>query len=226
MRKNMLVIGILFMAFSVKGQGNLSSINQKHGITVTFENEDKSLDSEIQEGLVRIIFKVYPRLMKDFNSKARKELTVKIDTAYNGVAYAHNGQITISSQWLHKRPEDLDLITHEVMHIIQSYPSNAGPGWLTEGIADYVRYKYGVDNVGAGWSLPSFKPTQSYTDSYRVTARFLLWITGIYNENLVVQLDESLRNKAYSLELWEKYTGKSLEELWRLYSNNPELPSD
>lgn len=222
----MLVIGILFMAFSVKGQGNLSSINQKHGITVTFENEDKSLDSEIQEGLVRIIFKVYPRLMKDFNSKARKELTVKIDTAYNGVAYAHNGQITISSQWLHKRPEDLDLITHEVMHIIQSYPSNAGPGWLTEGIADYVRYKYGVDNVGAGWSLPSFKPTQSYTDSYRVTARFLLWITGIYNENLVVQLDESLRNKAYSLELWEKYTGKSLEELWRLYSNNPELPSD
>lgn len=88
-------------------------------------------------------------MVKDFNPKALKTLEIKIDTAYIGVAYAINGKITISSKYLRKKPQDLDVITHEVMHIVQAYPNNSGPGWLTEGIADYVRYKYGNDNKSA-----------------------------------------------------------------------------
>ncbi len=48
------------------------------------------------------------------------------------------------------------------MHIVQNYGRSTRPGWLTEGIADYVRYKYGVDNVGSKWALPDYKAGQSY----------------------------------------------------------------
>lgn len=203
----------------------LAHAQQRDGssISITFINEDPTLDPNIQEGLMDIIYKVYPVLMKDFNADARKDLRVKIDTIYEGVAYAHNGQVTISSKWLRAKPKDLDLITHEVMHIIQDYPNNSGPGWLTEGIADYVRARYGVNNADAGWSMPELASSHHYTDSYRITARFLTWISQHYDENLIPKLDKNLREKTYSQELWKSYTGKTLDELWKLYVQDPRL---
>ncbi len=199
-----------------------AAFSQKN-IKIFVTNEDTTLSPDIIAGFENIIYKVYPKLMKDFNKKARTDITVKIDTTYDGVAYAHNGQVTVSSQWLHKKPEDLDLMTHEIMHIIQSYSNNAGPGWLTEGIADFVRYKYGVDNTKAGWSLPNFSNDHSYKNSYRVTARFLLWVSQNYDKKIVYKLDKKLRAKDYTPELWEKYTKLNVDQLWDAYSKNSNL---
>lgn len=223
MKNSLFLVCTLLWFCALHAQENPSTVTKNGGITVTLENEDVTLDSGIKDGLLEIIFEVYPKLTRDFNPQALQELQVKIDTAYKGVAYAHNGQIVISSKWLHQKPEDLDLMTHEAMHIIQAYPHNAGPGWLTEGIADYVRHIYGVNNEGAGWSLPRYASNQKYTDSYRVTARFLVWISKEYDQDFVVKLDKHLRKRTYSNELWEKYTNKSLDELWDLYSRNPEI---
>ncbi|QDH79892.1 secretory protein [Echinicola soli] len=189
--------------------------------TLTFVNQDPELDEQVKEGLIKTFFKVYPKMSKAFNKDATKKVTVTIDTAYNGVAYAHDGKITIASKWLDKKPGDLDVITHEGMHLIQAYPDGAGPGWLTEGIADYVRYAYGVDNEGAGWSLPDVAPEHSYENSYRITARFLLWITQAYDKRFVKEMDKHMRSKTYSDSLWKQYTGLTLDELWETYSNNP-----
>lgn len=186
-------------------------------------NEDSKLSPSIAEGFENIIYKVYPKLVNDFNKNARMDITVKIDTTYNGVAYANDGRVTVSSKWLHAKPNDLDLITHEIMHIIQSYPNGAGPGWLTEGIADFVRYKYGVDNEGAGWSLPEFSAEHHYTNSYRVTARFLVWISQNHDKKFVRRMDDKLRADDYSPKLWEKYTGHDVDQLWDDYSKNPSL---
>lgn len=223
MKKTLLLGLSLLFAFPVVAQKNNVSVTTNNDITVTFENEDSSLNPVVEQGFLNIIFEVYPKLVTDFNEAARQEIRVKIDTAYTGVAYAHNGEVTVSSNWMQKRPEDLDLMTHEIMHIIQSYPRGAGPGWLTEGIADYVRHVYGVDNVGAKWALPDYNSNQSYTDSYRVTARFLVWITERFDEKLVVNLDSNLRNKTYTSKSWKQYTGKTLDELWALYDEDPEL---
>ena len=208
-----------FLAISVTGG------LQAQKYTLTYTSQDKTLDPSIQKGIEKIFKKVYPKLVKDFNKNSQKEVTIKIDTAYDGVAYAHQGAITISSAWLHKKPEDLDLVTHELMHLVQSYPGGAGPGWLTEGIADYVRYKYALDNEGAGWSLTPFESTQSYKNSYRITARFLLWATQNYDKKLIEKLDSDLRNKKYSPQTWEQYTGKTVDELWKEYATKPELNS-
>ncbi|UGU15696.1 basic secretory family protein [Sinomicrobium kalidii] len=196
---------------------------RKKGKTLIFTNDDPGLKKEVRSGLIKNFFKVYPKLVRDFNPRATDTVRVKIDTAYNGVAYAHNGKVTISSRWLEKKPGDTDVITHEVMHLVQAYPPDSGPGWLTEGIADYVRYVYGVDNEKAGWSLPAYEPGHHYENSYRITARFLVWLTENRNKDIVPLLDEHMRNKTYSPELWKTYTSKSLDDLWTMYQASPEL---
>lgn len=213
---------IIFITISVLLISSCKSRNLDK-IKVTLTNNDKTLNLEIEEGFIEIVQNVYPKLMHDFNTNARKDVAIKIDTTYKGVAYANNGQITVSSAWMHKNPKDLDLITHEIMHIIQNYPNDSGPGWLTEGIADYVRAKYGVDNQSAGWSMTPFSSSQHYTNSYRITARFLTWLSQKYDPLLVNKLDENLRDNTYSSKLWKEYTGKSLDELWELYSNDPTI---
>lgn len=223
--KKLIFCGSLLAFPVLLAQNNEIPFANKEFISVSLESEDPNFDPAIKEGLVNIILEVYPRLVKDFNSDAIQHLKVKIDTAYTGVAYANNGQVTISSAYMKKKPEDLDLITHEVMHIIQSYPPKSGPEWLTEGIADYVRHVYGVNNTGAGWSLPNYEAKQKFSDSYRVTARFLLWATEKYNPDLVIKLDKDLRNKTYTPDLWKEYTGKTVEELWEIYSQDPLVPS-
>ncbi|MGS2738170.1 basic secretory protein-like protein [Sinomicrobium sp. M5D2P17] len=198
-------------------------IISKKGKTLVFISEDRGLHNEVRSSLIKTFFKVYPKLIKNFNPEATDTVFVKIDTAYNGVAYAHNGKVTISSAWLKKKPGDTDVITHEVMHLVQNYPPDSGPGWLTEGIADYVRYAYGVNNKQADWSLPEYREGNHYTDSYRITARFLLWLTKNYNKNVVAVLDENMRNKTYTPGLWKTCTTKSLDELWSGYQKAPAL---
>ncbi|WP_235841590.1 basic secretory family protein [Confluentibacter sediminis] len=220
-----ILTGVFFVCFNFN---SLAINNLKptiDSLKITFINQDLKLDPDIIKGLKSTIYNVYPKLVKDFNKNARMDITIKIDTTYDGVAYANSGKITVSSQYLHKRPNDLDLITHEIMHLIQSYPYGAGPSWLTEGIADFVRYKYGVDNVKADWYLTEFSENQHYTNSYRISARFLLWVSQNYDQKLVYKLDKKLRSNSYSNKLWNEYTGFSLDQLWYNYSKNPIIKS-
>jgi hypothetical protein len=124
-----------------------------------------------------------------------------------------------------KNPEDIDVVTHEGMHIVQSYPGGAGPGWVTEGVADYVRYKMGVNNAAGNWSLPALRENHHYTNAYRVTARFFVWIESKHGEGLVKKLDHAMRSKEYSEEFWKTHTGKTVDELWADYKADPALPA-
>ena len=215
-----LMVFVLIHLQSIAQQKNQSSTKE---LNIDYHSDDATLDPSIKKGIEHIILTVYPKLSHDFNPDARKDIAIRIDTSYDGVAYANNGQVTISSAWLHKKPEDLDLVTHEIMHIVQAYLNGSGPGWLTEGIADYARYKYGLDNKGAGWSLTQFSSSQSYENSYRITARFLVWISEKYDAELVKKLDAHLRENTFNSNLWTDYTGKNVDELWKEYSENPKI---
>lgn len=214
---------LLLMSVTFHGQAQEVETFKKKGYELTFINEDPHLNPDTKKGLINTFFEVYPKLAKDFNQNSIKHVKVKIDTAYGGVAYANNGQVTISSKWLKKMPLDFDMITHEVMHIVQSYPTGSGPGWLTEGIADYVRAEYGIANEEGGWSLPDYKKEAHYTNSYRITARFLIWVSQNYDKNLVYKLNKHLRENTYDVSLWRNYTGHTLDKLWAEYSEHPNL---
>jgi hypothetical protein len=153
----------IFTASSVQAQQ--SETIQKKGYTLHFINQNPALNPTVKSRLIQTFFEVYPVLSNLYNKKAGKEVSFLVDTAYTGVAEASNGEVRFSATWLRDHPGDIDVVTHEVMHLVQNYPGDSGPGWITEGIADYVRYTYGVDNAGGGWYLPAYRPDQSYTNA-------------------------------------------------------------
>lgn len=213
---------MLFL-FSKYIQAAEPEIFVRNGYTLVFYSNAPDFNAELKNRMVNTFFKVYPELAKTYNSQTLVKVTFSIDTAYKGVAATGGGKVVYNPDWFKKHPGDIDVVTHEVMHIVQNYGNGAGPGWLTEGIADYVRFKFGVDNVGAGWSLTPFKIEQNYKNSYRITARFLHWIEIKKNQGIVVKLDSALRSHTYTANIWKENTGSTLDELWAAYASNPDL---
>lgn len=128
-------------------------------------------------------------------------------------AYASGGEITISGKWIKEHPDDLGLVIHELVHVIQQYPHFEGkPGWLVEGIADYIRWwRYEPE-------APRRRPDPAkanYTDSYRTTGWWLGWVSQKYDRRLVPALDRALRNKQDPMPIFKAMTGKTPEELWK-----------
>jgi len=194
---------------------------RRNDLTLTFINQDENFSPVLKKRMIETFFKVYPALKGAYNEKTAKQVTFVIDTTYKGVAATQGTTVAYSPVWFKQHPEDIDVVTHEVMHIVQNYGSNAGPWWITEGIADYVRFKYGVDNKGAKWALPDYKTGQKYDNGYRVTARFFAWLEKHDYPGVVKALDQNMRNHTYTEDFWKKQTTKTLTELWDLYVLNP-----
>ncbi len=120
--------------------------------------------------------------------------------------------LTISTEWITKHPEDFGMIIHEMTHAIQDYhgvPQDAG--WLTEGIADYVRYWHYEPEVPHRRIDPA---KASYRDGYSTTGAFLAWIIVKYDRRAVRTLDAALRAGKYTDAIFEEITGKALNPLW------------
>ncbi len=215
------LISFIVVSFIYKEDGN--EVYERKGYTLTVVNKAVGLDGAVKNSLVETFFTVYPVLARYYNENTAREVEFIIDPEYKGVAEAGGGRVRISPHWLKDHPADFDLVTHEVMHLVQSYPGQAGPWWVTEGIADYVRYVYGCDNARGGWFLPGYSPDQNYNNGYRVTARFFLWIENKVSPGFVKRLDHAMRTGNFSDGIWKKLTGRNINELWKQYGKNPAL---
>lgn len=215
-----LVFAVICLLFNSKLSAQ--EVIKKNGYTLSFESNFPALDPALKKRLIKTFFEVYPKLAKEYNPSTLKNVKFFVDTTYDGVAATADGKVTYSSIWMVKHPEDIDVVTHEVMHIVQDYGRSVGPGWLTEGIADYARYKFGVDNAGAKWILPALKPEHSYKNSYRITARFFAWLEKS-KPGTIKTVDASLRDHTYTPAIWTRLTGKDLDALWSDYVKNPEI---
>ena len=221
MKNAILLLAILPCLIIESAYSQIAQISGKGGYSLSIVNNDPTLDKAEVARLEKTFYTVYPELAKEYNPNTLKSVKIVIDTTYKGVAATANGKVTISNKWLHQHPEDIDVVTHEVMHIVQDYGESVGPGWLTEGIADYARNQFGVNNAAANWSLTPFKPTQNYDNAYRITARFLVWIEQKKKPGIVKELDSQLRKHTYTDNSWKQQTGKTLDELWKSYTENP-----
>lgn len=199
---------------------------RKGDYQLVFINKNSSFNPAIQKELIDTYFKVFPILVTTFNDKTPHDVLFVTDTAYQGVAEASGNRILFSTNYMNANPTDIDIVTHEGMHLVQGYAYGSGPVWLTEGIADFIRYKYGVDNIGSKWFLPDLRPEDNdikYENSYRITARFFEWINQKIKPGLIIQIDKELRNHTYKQNTWVRLSGKSIDELWNEYAKNPKL---
>ncbi|KAF1014736.1 MAG: hypothetical protein GAK31_02223 [Stenotrophomonas maltophilia] len=203
----------------------LETTEARQGVTLRYTDATDALAAPVRARIIDTFFSAYLRERADFRPAAPAQVGIVIDPGYDGVAYVGEKEkaatITINSGWLAKHPDDVDLVTHEAMHIVQGYPGYANekvPGWLVEGIADYARDRYGVDNAAGGWALPTtVKAGQNFDTGYRVTGAFLKW-SEAQHPGLVLALDGALRSGAYVPALWQKRTGKALPALWAAYA--------
>jgi hypothetical protein len=126
-----------------------------------------------------------------------------------GIAYTARDTIVIAADWIKKHPDDKGMVVHELTHAIQAY-RRGGPGWLVEGIADYVRFYHYEPKT----KLTVNPRRASYRDGYRTTAMFLNWIEQNHDKDIVRKLNEALRKAEYKDELFKTCTSKTLDELW------------
>ncbi|MBX7131520.1 MAG: basic secretory family protein [Fimbriimonadaceae bacterium] len=131
-------------------------------------------------------------------------------------AYASGGTITINGKWITQHPDDLGMVVHELTHVIQNYGGRRVPGWLVEGIADYIRWWRYEPELHAGPGRTKINPDKAkYTDSYRTTAMWLAWLSRRYDMRLVPALDNAMRDGEDPVPLFKKLTGKEPEELFK-----------
>ena len=216
------IISFLF-SFLIISKSQAQEKIKKKGYTVVFESNDANFSQQLKQRLIKTFFDVYPKLAAEYNPKTIRKVTFSVDTAYKGVAATANGKVTFSPAYMSKHPGDVDVVTHETMHIVQNYGQSVGPGWLTEGIADYARYKFGIANAEANWKLMPPKKGDSYKNSYRTTAAFFVWMEKNVKPGIIKTVDASLRNHTYTSSIWKDQTGKDLDNLWSTYVKNPDI---
>jgi hypothetical protein len=137
-------------------------------------------------------------------------LVLKKDLDAPGVT--SGGTIQFSVKWITDHPDDFGMVIHELTHIVQNYPpGKMTPGWLVEGIADYIRYwKYEPE-----MARPQIDRQKSnYRQGYGTTGAFLAWMVRKYDRRIVLRLDAALRTQTYKPDLFRELTGKDLDELW------------
>jgi hypothetical protein len=133
---------------------------------------------------------------------------------YRGVAATSGDRIVGSIRFFKEHPDDFGAMVHETVHVVQHYRGGKNPGWLVEGVADYVRFfKFEPGNLGR------IDPKSArYDGSYRVTAAFLAYLVEKYDKEIVLKLNQRMRDGRYEDEAFRELTGKSVQELdaeWR-----------
>jgi hypothetical protein len=189
----------------------------RHPIEFTLDVADAPEMKEWGEKVIRVCERQYPFICDELASPGfvpttQIRLTLKND--YAGVAAASGSKITGSVKYFKSKPDDIGAMVHETVHCVQLYRGRNIPGWLVEGIADYIRF-WRFEPGKAGRLTPE---RAKYDGSYRTTAAFLAFVSDKYDPNAVSKLNAALRENKYDVGIWKTLTGKSVEELnqeWR-----------
>ena len=210
--------------------GNLNKIEAGGGqYKISIDtSETPDMSKWAAETLAPVLCEWYPRIVSTLNSqgfKAPKRVNIVFRKNMEGVAETSGTKIVCSAEWFRSNlgGEAPGGIIHEVVHVTQHYgwiSSRRTPLWLTEGIADYIRW-YQYEPQSQGCTIDKNRISQvHYNDSYRVTANFLDWVIRKYDRDLIQKLNAANRNGKYSEGLWKQYTGYTASELEREWKSD------
>jgi hypothetical protein len=96
-----------------------TTIFGQNGMTVRVIDKNSGLSPAFIRKLVNVFFTIYPKEKKAYNSKAINTVNFIIDPDYDGVAETSDNEIRYSSKYFKSNPKDVDVVTHEAMHVVQ-----------------------------------------------------------------------------------------------------------
>jgi hypothetical protein len=168
----------------------------------------------------------YPKIIEMLpsdNFEAPTNFSITFIEDMRGVANTSGTRIRCAAPWFKNnlKGEAVGAVFHEMVHVVQQYGrarrenpnARRAPGWLTEGIPDYIRwYKFEPESHGADITKRNFARAR-YDGSYRPTANFLNWVSDKYNKDLAKLLNAAIRSGNYEAALWTQLTGHTVEDL-------------
>ena len=179
----------------------------------------------------KLVEEWYPRLCELLASEGESARTDVIKLSFlpmKGVAATSGNHIKVSAEWVTKRaPNDYGMIVHELVHVVQNY-HGGGEGWVTEGIADYVRDRW-FEPGARKLHLNPAKAT--FHDGYTTTAAFLMWVEDHRCPGIVAALNAASRQRKPLMNVFVELTGQDAVALWeefmafRAESSNFQGPS-
>jgi hypothetical protein len=195
------------------------------GVTISFDSSEAPDLKEWGEKAGKIAAEWYPKIDKLLASPGfspPKSVEIRFRKDYHGLAMTIGDIITIQPDWIRKHPDDFGMVIHELTHVVQQYNGRGHkPGWLVEGIADYIR----IVKYEPKARRPRLNPDKAkYTDAYKTTAIFLEWVEDKYDHKLVKKLNAALRAGSYKDEIWKDASGKTLDDLWSEFADSLRKP--
>jgi hypothetical protein len=185
-------------------------------------SRELGLKSWAEQKLAPVLAEWYPKLTTMLASDGftpPKHFDVNFERG-NFVASTSHTIITASSTWLKRElnREAIGSLLHEEVHVVQQYRGRGTPGWLVEGIPDYIRwFKFEPQSHGADAVFFARRRNSdlNYDKQYRTSANFLNYVIEHYDKDqtLLTKINAACRQGTYKDALWQDYTGKSLPEL-------------
>lgn len=162
---------------------------------------------------------VYPQLVARWAANpttAPRTVTLRYVKNLGAAAETSASTIRVDLDYAHANPYDPGVITHELTHIVQGYPTYVV--WLTEAIANYSSQLYGPRREETLRSASKYIANTTYTsDPYDTGSRFLFWIAQHKRSNVVDKLNRLLQANQYTPDSFKQLTGQTLDQLWAEY---------
>ncbi len=163
------------------------------------------------------------RILASDGFEAPRRVSIVFRPEMAGVAATSGTRVMCAARWFRENlaGEAKGAVFHELVHVVQQYSraparqpgASRPPGWLVEGLADYLRW-YRYEPRSGGASIPPARIERArYDGSYRVSANFVSWVVTEHGPQVVRALNASMREGRYRAELWRELTGQSVEEL-------------
>lgn len=210
----------------------ISMIVETEDARITIDTTAASdLTEWAEKELAPVVKEWYPKiveLLPGDGYEAPTRVTITFRDGMRAPAAAGGGRISCNTDWFRRnlKGEAKGSVVHEMVHIVQQYgrarrtnPNpTRNPGWLVEGIADYIRwFLYEPESKGAEITARNLSRAR-YDGNYRITGNFLNWVTGKYDRDIIRKLNAAAREGRYTEDLWKEYTGHTVQELgaeWR-----------
>jgi len=122
--------------------------------------------------------------------------------------------IYVSVPYISGHQDDFGSIAHEMCHVAQGFPKGATPGWLTEGIADYVRYYVLFPDDPRRRFDPS---VDAYGRGYQPAAAMLDFVERRYGAGSVRRVNAVMRQGGDGAAALRQIAGAPLDAVWGQY---------
>ena len=215
---------------AVSKEGDTDFNNGSETPSVVIEVNDKcngEFKTWTENKLLPEMKRFYPiicDLLQQEGFEPAKKITLNLVPDGKPPAWASGSSVTLNMKWARNElnREAVGAVIHELAHVVQYYNwgKNTSPGWICEGIADYIRwmcYESEKNRKAIIWDARN----GSYNDSYRTTAAFLYWCEKNVKSGIVKRLNAVCRKNSYTEKFWVNETGETVVELdkeWKKFN--------